>query len=157
MWSIKEKICLQDKVVFSIPECVNEISGTVNKKKVMTVFGMQNPEPSTSTSRKSTSLVPKRKTTTTPKASTIPKSHVSRKSSNSPPLPPPRKSSSTNTLMTRSFQVHMLPMITRSATRNANPPLPTQAPANVAMQNYMRQKTISAKKQWESYLLKLKV
>ena len=157
MWSIKEKICLQDKVVLSIPECVNEISGTVNKKKVMTVLGMQNPEPSTSTSSKSTSLVPKRKTTTTPKASTIPKSCVSKKSSNSPPLPPPRKSSSTNTLMTRSFQVHMLPMITRSAARNANPPLPTQAPANVAMQNYMRQKTISAKKQWESYLLKLNV
>ena len=65
----------------------------------MTVLGMQNPEPSTSTSRKSTSLVPKRKTTT-PKASTIPKSHASKKSSNSPPLPPPRKSSSTNTLMT---------------------------------------------------------
>ena len=37
-------------------------------------------------------------------------------------------------------------MITRSAARNANPPLPTQAPANVAMQNYMRQKTRSAKK-----------
>ena len=110
-----------------------------------TVLGMQNPEPSTSTLRKSTSLVPKRKTTT-PKASTIPKSQTSKKSSNSPPLPPPRKSSSTNTLMTRSAQVCVLPMITRSAARNANPPLPTQAPANVAMQNYMRQKTRSAKK-----------
>ena len=132
-------------MVFFIPECVNEISGTVNKKKVVTVLGMQNPEPSTSTPRKSTSLVPKRKTTT-PKASTIPKFSASKNSSNSPPLPPPRKSSSTNTLMTRSSQVHMLPMITRSAARNANPPLPTQAPANVAMQNYMRQKTRSAKK-----------
>ena len=152
MWSIKEKICLQDQVVFSIQECVNEISGTVNKKKVVTVLGMQNPVPSTSTSRKSTSLVPKRKTTTTPKASTIPK-----KSSNSPPLPPPRKSSSTNTLMTRSSQVHVLPMIPRSVARNANPPLPTQAPANVAMQNYMRQKPDLLKKQWEKYLLKLKV
>ena len=80
------------------------------------------------------------------KASTIPKSQASKKSSNSPPLPPPRKSSSTNTLMTRSAQVHVLPMITRSAARNANPPLPTQAPANVAMQSYMRQKTRSAKK-----------
>ena len=48
--------------------------------------------------------------------------------------------------MTRSSQVHVLPMIIRSAARNANPPLPTQAPANVAMQNYMRQKTRSAKK-----------
>ena len=48
--------------------------------------------------------------------------------------------------MTRSAQVHVLPMITRSAARNANPPLPTQAHANVAMQNYMRQKTRSAKK-----------
>ena len=47
--------------------------------------------------------------------------------------------------MTRSAQFHVLPMITRSAVRNANPPLPTQAPANVAMQNYMRQKTRSAK------------
>ena len=133
-------------MVFSIPECVNEISGTVNKKKVVTVLGMQNPEPSTSTSRKSTSLVPKRKTTTTPKVSTIPKSSACKKSSNSPPLPPPRKSSSTNTLMTRSSQVHVLPMITRSAARNTNPPLPTQAPPNVAMQNYMGQKTRSAKK-----------
>ena len=48
--------------------------------------------------------------------------------------------------MTRSAQVLVLPMITRSVARNANPPLPTQAPANVAMQNYMRQKTRSAKK-----------
>ena len=40
----------------------------------------------------------------------------------------------------------MLPMITRSAAGNANPPLLAQAPANVAMQNYMRQKTRSAKK-----------
>ena len=142
VWSIKS-ICLRDKVVSSIPECVNEI---VNKKKVVTVLGMQNPEPSTSISRKSTSLVPKRKTTTTPKASTIPKSWASKKSSNSPPLPPPSKSSSTNTLITRSVQVHVLPMITRSAARNANPPLLTQAPANVAMQNYMRQKTRSVKK-----------
>ena len=37
-------------------------------------------------------------------------------------------------------------MTTRSAAKNANPPLPTQASANVAMQNYVKQKTRSAEK-----------
>ena len=40
----------------------------------------------------------------------------------------------------------MPPMTTRSAAKNANPPLPSQAPANVAMQNYVKTKTKSAKK-----------
>ena len=40
----------------------------------------------------------------------------------------------------------MPPMTTRSAAKNANSPLPTQAPANVAMQNYVKQKNKSAKK-----------
>ena len=110
------------------------------------VMGMQNPEPCTSTgvqtSRKSTNLIPKRKTTTTFEASTHPKSQPSKKNSNSPPTPQPRRSFSTTT----TAQIHMPPMTTRSAAKDTNPPLPTQAPANVAMQNYVKQKTKSAKK-----------
>ena len=111
-----------------------------------TVMGIQNPEPCTGTgvqtSRKSTSLIPKRKATTTSKASTLPKSQPSKKKSNSPPTPPLRRSSSTTT----TAQIHMPPMTTRSAAKNANPPLPTQASANVALKNYVKQKTKSAKK-----------
>ena len=40
----------------------------------------------------------------------------------------------------------MPPMTIRSAAKNTNPPLPTQAPANVAIQNYVKQKAKSAKK-----------
>ena len=66
---------IQDKVISFIPECVNKISTTLNKKKVAAVMGMQNSEPcGVQTSRKSTSLIPKRKTTTTFKASALPKS-----------------------------------------------------------------------------------
>ena len=129
-----------DKVISFIPECANKISTTLNKKKVAAVMGMQNPGLCTSTgvqkSRKSTSLIPKRKTITTFKASTLPKSQPSKKNSNSPPTPPPRRSTSTTT----TAQIHMPPMTTRSAAKNANPPLPTQAPANMAMQNYVKQK-----------------
>ena len=138
---------IRDKVISFIPECVNKTSTTLNKKKEAAVMGMQNSEPCTSTgvqtSRKSTSLIPKRKTTTTSKASTLPKSQTSKKNSNSPPpTPPPRRSSSIIT----TAQIHMPPMTTRSAAKHANQPLSTQAPANVAMQNYVNQKTKSAKK-----------
>ena len=40
----------------------------------------------------------------------------------------------------------MPPMTTRSAAKNANLPLAMQAPANVAMQKYVKQKSKSAKK-----------
>ena len=137
---------IQDKVISFIPECVNKIPTTLNKKKVAAVMGMQNPEPCTSTgvqtSRKSISLIPKRKRITTSKASTLPISQPSKKNCNSPPTPPPRRYSSTTT----TAQIHLPPMTTRSAAKNANPSLPTQAPANVAMQNYVKQKTKSAKK-----------
>ena len=50
-------------------------------------------------------------------------------------------------------------MTTRSATRSAaktvDSALPSQASANIAMQNYVKQKTQSAKRQWENCLLKL--
>ena len=113
-------------------------------------MGMQNPEPCTSTgvqtSRKSTSLIPKRKTTI-PKASSVPKSQPTKKCSDPPPVPPPRRSS-TNTFTTTA-QVHNSPMTTRSATRSAaktvDPALPSQVSANMAMQNYVKQKTKSAK------------
>ena len=66
---------IRDKVVSFISECVSNLTGTLNKKKVAAVMSMQNPEPCTSTgvqtSRKSTSLIPKR-ITTTPKASSVP-------------------------------------------------------------------------------------
>ena len=111
---------MQDKVVSFIPECVSNLTGTLNEKKVAAVMGMQNPEPCTSTgvqtSRKSTSLIPKRKTTT-PKASNVPKSQPTKTSSNLLPVPPPRRSS-TNTFTTTA-QVHNSPMTTRSATRSA--------------------------------------
>ena len=118
---------IQDKVISFIPECVNKISTTLNKKKVAAGMGMQNSEPCTSTrvqtSRKATSLIPKRKTTSS--------------------KPPPRRSSSSTTTV----QIHMPPMMTRSAAKKiANPPFPTQAPANVAMQNYVKQKAKSVKK-----------
>ena len=134
---------IQDKVISFIQECVNKISTTLNKKKVTAVMGMQNPEPCTSAgvqiSRKSTSLILKRKTTTTSKASTHPKFQPSKKNSNSPPTPPPpRRSSST----TATAQIHMPSMTTRSAAKNANPPLPTQAPAYVALQNYVKKNQI---------------
>ena len=66
-------------MVSFIPKCVSNLTGTLNKKKVASVVGMQNPEPCTSTGvqtlRKSTSLIPKRKTTL-PKASSVPKSTI---------------------------------------------------------------------------------
>ena len=114
-------------------------------------MGMQNPEPCTSTgvqtSRKFTSLISKRKKTT-PKASSVSKSQPTKKSSNPPPVPPPRRSS-TN-IFTTTAQVHNSPMTTRSATRSAaktvDPALPSQVSANMAMQNYVKQKMKSAKK-----------
>ena len=129
----------QDKVVSFIPECVSNLTSTLNKKKVATVIGMQKPEPCTSsgvqTSRKSTNLVPKRKTTIS-KASTI-----LQKSSN--------PSFSTKPL-TATTQVHNSSTTTRPATRssakNIDPALPYQASANIAMQNFVKQKTKSAKK-----------
>ena len=138
-------------MVSFIPECVSNLTGTLNKKKVAAVMGMQNPEPCTSTgvqtSRKFASLIPKRKTTT-PKASSVPKSQPTKKSSNLPPVPPPRRSC-INTFTTAA-QVHNSPMTTRSATRSAaktvDPTLPSQASANMPMQNYVKQKTKSAKK-----------
>ena len=138
-------------MVSFIPVCFSNLTGTLNKKKVAAVMEMQNPEPCTSTgvqtSRKSTSLIPKRKTTT-PKASSVPKSQHTKKSSNPPPVPPPRRSS-TNTFTT-TVQVHSTPMTTRSATRSAaktvDSALPSQASANMPMQNYVKQKTKSAKK-----------
>ena len=141
----------QDKVVSFIPECVSTLTCTLNKKKVTAVMGVQNPEPCTSTgaqtSRKSTSLIPKRKTTT-PKASSVPKSQHTKKSSNPPPLPPPRRSF-TNTFTT-TVQVHSTSMTTRSATRSVaktvDSALPSQASANMAIQNYVKQKMKSAKK-----------
>ena len=106
-----------------------------------TVMGMQKPEPCTSTgvqtSRKSTSLVPKRKTTTS-KAST-----VLQKSSNPPPCTKP---------LIATAQVHNSPTTTttrpatRSSAKNIDPALPYQASANIVMQNYVKQKTKSARK-----------
>ena len=98
-----------DKVVSFIPECVSNLTSTLNKKKVATVMGMQKPEPCTSTevqmSGKSISLVSKRKTTTS-KAST-----VLQKSSNPPPSTKP---------LTATAQVHNSPTTTtRSATRSS--------------------------------------
>ena len=127
---------IQDKVISFIPECVNKISTTLNKKKAAAVMGMQNPEPCTSTgvqtSRKSTSLIPKRKTTTTSKASTLPISQASKKGCNSPPTPPPRRSSSSTTTV----QIHMPPMTTRSVAKIMQ----------IHQFNYVKQKTKSAKK-----------
>ena len=142
---------IQNKVVSFIPECVSNLTGTLNKKKMAAVMGMQNPEPCTSTgvltSRKSTSLIPKRKTTTS-KASSVPKFQLTKKSSNPPPVPPPRRSS-TNTFTT-TVQVHSTPMTTRSAARSpaktVDSALTSQASANMAMQNYVKQKKKSAKK-----------
>ena len=98
----------RDKVVSFIPECVSNLTSSLNKKKVATVMGMQNPEPCTSTgvqtSRKSTDLVPKRKTTIS-RASTI-----LQKSSN--------LSSSTKPL-TATTQVHNSSTTTRPATRSS--------------------------------------
>ena len=138
-------------MVSFIPECVSNLTGTLNKKNVAAVIGMQNPEPCTSTgvqtSRKSFSLIPKRKTTT-PKESSVSNSQPTKKSSNPPPVPPPRRSS-TNTFTTNA-QVHNSPMtirsVTRSAAKTVDPALPTQASANMAMQNYVKQKMKSAKK-----------
>ena len=149
-------------MVSFIPECVGNLTGTLNKKKVTAVMGMQNAEPCTSTgvqtSRKSTSLIPKRKTTA-PKASSVPKSQPTKICSNPPPVPPLRRSS-TNTFTT-TVQVHSTPMTTRSATRSAaktvDSALPSQASANMAMQNYVKQKKKSAKKTVENCLLNLKV
>ena len=104
-----------------------------------TVMGMQKPEPCTSTgvqtSRKSTSLVPKRKTTTS-KAST-----VLQKSSNPPPSTKP---------LTATAQVHNSPTTTtrpatRSSAENIDPALPYQA-SNIVMQNYVKQNTKSARR-----------
>ena len=89
-------------------------------------MGMQNPEPCTSTgvqmSRKSTNLVPKRKTTIS-KASTI-----LQKSSNPSPSTKP---------LTATTQVHNSSTTTRPATRssakNIDPALPYQASANIVM------------------------
>ena len=71
-----------------------------------------------------------------------------KKSSNPPRVSPPRRSSA-NTFTT-TVQVHSTPMTTRSATRSAaktvNSALPSQASANVDMQNYVKQKMKSAKK-----------
>ena len=102
-------------------------------------MGMQNPEPCTSTgvqtSRKSTNLVPKRKTTIS-KASTI-----LQKSSNPSPSTKP---------LTVTIQVHNSSTTTRPATRsstkNIDPALPYQAFTNIVMQNYVKQKTKSARK-----------
>ena len=135
---------IQDKVVSFIPECVSNLTGTLNEKKVAEIMGTQNPESCTSTglqtSRKSTSLIPKRKTTT-PKASSVPKSQPTKKSSNPPPVPPPRRSTT--------VQVHSITMTTRSATRSAaktvDSALQSQVSANMAMQNYVKQKMKSAK------------
>ena len=70
------------------------------------------------------------------------------KNSNPPPVPPPRRYSA-NTF-TATVQVHITLMTTRSATRSAaktvSPALPSQASANMAMQNYVTQKTKSAQK-----------
>ena len=126
-------------MVSLIPECVSNLTSTLNKKKVATVMGMQNPEPCTSTGvqtyRKSPNLVPKRKTTIS-KASTI-----LQKSSNPSPSTKP---------LTATIQFHNSSTTTRPATRlsakNIDPALPYQASANIVMQNYVKQKTKSARK-----------
>ena len=138
-------------MVSYIPECVSNLTGTLNKKKVAAV-GMQNLEPCTSTgvqtSRKSTSLIPKWKTAT-PKASSVPKSQHTKKSSNPPLVPPPPRIFSTNTFTT-TVQVHSTPITTRSAARSAaktvDSALPSLASANMAMQIYVKQKMKSTKK-----------
>ena len=103
-----------------------------------TVMGMQKPEPCTSTgvqtARKSTSLVPKRKTTTS-KAST-----VLQKSSNPPPSTKPL------TVTAQAHNSSTTRPATRSSAKNIDPALPYQASANIVMQNYVKQKTKSARK-----------
>ena len=93
-------------------------------------MGMQKPEPCTSTLvqtfRKSTSLVPKRKTTT-----------VLQKSSNPPPSTKP---------LSATAQVHNSPTTTTrpatgSSAKTIDPAFPYQASANTVMQNYVKQKT----------------
>ena len=146
-----------DKVISFIPECVNKISTTLNKKKVAAIMGMQNPEPYTSTgvqtSRKSTSLIPKRKTTITSKTLTLPKSQASKKNSNSPPTPPPRGSSTTTTA-----QIHMPPMTTRSGPKKMHIHHFQPKPLLMGLCRIMSNKNPNLlKRQWEKCLLKLKV
>ena len=72
-----------------------------------------------------------------------------KKSLNPHPVPPPPRRSSTNTFST-TVQVQSTCMTTRYGTRSAaktvDSALPSQASANMAMQNYVKQKTKSAQK-----------
>ena len=144
-----------------IPECVNKISTTLNKKKVAAVVGMQNPGPCTSTgvqtARKSTSLIPKRKTTTTSKASTLPKSQASKKSCHSPLTPPSKRSSSSTTTV----QVHMPPLTTRSAAKKKKKLQIHYFQPKLLLMWLCRimsnKKPNLLKRQWEKCLLKLRV
>ena len=132
---------IRDKVVSYIPECVSNLTSTLNKKKVVVVMGMQNTEPCTSTgvpsSRKSTSMVPKRKTTI-PKSSTV----SPQNSSHPPPVPPSRRFSTTT--------VHNTPLTMRytatSAAKNVYLALSNQAPVDVVKKNDVKPKTKYARK-----------
>ena len=139
-------------MVSYIPECVSNLTSTLNKKKVVAVMAMQNTEPCTSTgvssSRKSTSMVPKRKTTT-PKSSAV----FPQNSSHPPPVPPSRRFSTTT--------VHNTPLTMRyaatSSAKNVHLALSNQASVDVVKQNDVKPRTKYAKRQWENCLLKLKM
>ena len=132
---------IQDKVVSYIPECVSNLTSTLNKKKVVAVMGVQNTETCTSTGvpscRKSTSMVPKRKTTTL-KSSTVPPQN----SSHPPAVPPSRRFSTTT--------VHNTPLTMRyaatSSAKNVHLALSNQASVDVVKQNDVKPKTKYAKK-----------
>ena len=126
---------IQDKVVSYILECVGNLTSTLNKKKVAAVMGMQNTEPCTSTgvpsSRKSTSMVPKRKTTTLKSSTVSPQN-----SSHPPPVPPSRRFSTTT--------VHNTPLTMRyaatSSAKNVHLALSNQASVDVVKQNDVKPK-----------------